>query len=94
MAEAPKIAPLTIEGKARVERVLERALTDISYRERLRDDPWSALNDTDLRPDEKKMLFAMHRVALEEWGIDVRRFRSFLRDNGFKINPTLEHDKS
>jgi hypothetical protein len=27
----------------------------------------------------------MRRVALEEWGVDVRSFRSFVLDNGNKL---------
>lgn len=91
--EPPRIAPLSVEGKVRVEKVLDKALTNIEFREHLLDDPWAALNETDLTPDEKKMMFTLHRVALEEWGIDVRRFRSFLRDNGFKLSPVMKSEK-
>lgn len=87
-AKAPRIAQLTKEGKERVERVLEKALNDISFREKLLNDPHEALKNTDLTKDEMIMLYSLHRVALEEWGIDVRRFRSFMRDNGFKADRT------
>jgi hypothetical protein len=31
------------------------------------------------------VLAGMRRVALEEWGVDVRSFRSFVLDNGNKL---------
>jgi hypothetical protein len=91
--EPLKIRPLTVEGKARVEALLARALEDIEFRELLLDDPDQAMRETDLTPDEKKMVYSMHRVALEEWGVDVRRYRAFLRDNGFKIAPSLPSER-
>ena len=83
----PRIEPLTEEGKARIERVLEQALRDISFRELLLENPNEALKDTDLTNQEKIMLHSLHRVALEEWGLDVRKYRAYLRDNGFKVGP-------
>jgi hypothetical protein len=50
-------------------------------------DPGRALADTDLTEGEKHMLSSMRRVALEEWGVDVRKYRAFLRDNGYKPSP-------
>lgn len=79
------IAPLTIEAKARVEAVLARALEDIAFRELLTVNPVLALEDSGLTVDEIKVVSTMRRVALEEWGIDVRKYRTFLLDNGFKI---------
>lgn len=76
------IAQLDAAAKARVEGVLTRAAKDIEFRELLLADPAGALADTDLTDDEKAMLGAGRRVALEEWGVDVRRFRAFLMDNG------------
>lgn len=77
-------AALTPEGKVRVETVLARAAQDISFRELLLADPVAALSDTDLTEEERHALASMRRVALEDWGVDVRRFRTFLMDNGNK----------
>lgn len=78
------IQALTTEGKLRIERVLSRAATDIEFREALLRDPEASLAALDLSATERRALGAMRRVALEEWGVDVRRFRAFLRDNGVK----------
>lgn len=72
-------------SKRRVEAVLARAAEDIEFRELLFADPEAALKDSDLTDDEKAALSPMRRVALEEWGVDVRRFRAFLMDNGAKF---------
>lgn len=79
------VNPLAADGKERVETVLRRAAEDINFRERLLDNPAEALKDTDLTEDEATMLASMRRVALEEWGVDVRAFRSFVLDNGNKL---------
>jgi hypothetical protein len=79
------VQPLTADGKERVEHVLRRAADDIDFRERLMANPTEALKDTDLTPDEATVLATMRRVALEEWGVDVRSFRSFVLDNGNKL---------
>ncbi|MGF1647350.1 MAG: Os1348 family NHLP clan protein [Kineosporiaceae bacterium] len=79
------VQPLTADGKERVENVLRRAADDIDFRERLMANPTEALKDTDLTPDEATVLATMRRVALEEWGVDVRSFRSFVLDNGNKL---------
>lgn len=73
------------DARTRVERVLSRAAQDITFREQLLADPTAALADTDLTDEEKDALGGMRRVALEEWGVDVRRFRAFLMDNGNKF---------
>lgn len=80
-----EVAPLTIEAKARVEAVLARALENIAFRELLTVNPVLALEDSGLTVDEIKVVSTMRHVALEEWGIDVRKDRTFLLDNGFKI---------
>lgn len=79
------IPQLDTQAKERVEGVLARAADDIAFRELLLADPAEALKDSDLTDDEKQALSHMRRVALEEWGVDVRRFRSFLMDNGNKF---------
>ncbi len=79
------LKPLTAEGKQRVEAILTRAAGDIEFRELLLVDPEAALSDADLTEDERRALTSMRRVALEEWGVDVRQFRTFLMDNGAKI---------
>lgn len=79
------IAPITPESKERVEEILTKAAQDISFREALLEDPESTLESYDLSPDEKFALSTMKRVALEEWGIDVRNYRAFLMDNGYKM---------
>jgi hypothetical protein len=76
---------LTAEGKQRIEAVLARAAEDIEFRELLLLSPESALENTDLTEDERALLSTMKRVALEEWGVDVRLYRSFLMDNGFSF---------
>lgn len=72
-------------AKQRVEAVLTRAAEDIAFREQLLADPQAALADTDLTAEERQALATMRRVALEEWGVDVRRYRAFLMDNGTKF---------
>ncbi|MFF5985897.1 Os1348 family NHLP clan protein [Prauserella flavalba] len=79
------IPQLDEEAKQRVEAVLSRAAEDIEFRELLLADPEAALKDSDLTDEEKTALSSMRRVALEEWGVDVRRFRAFLMDNGNKF---------
>lgn len=79
------VPQLDAEAKQRVEAVLSRAAEDIEFRELLLADPEAALKDSDLTEDEKTALSTMRRVALEEWGVDVRRFRAFLMDNGNKF---------
>jgi hypothetical protein len=77
------IIPLLDDAaRARVEAILARSAEDITFREQLLADPDAALADTDLTEPEKAALGTMRRVALEEWGVDVRRFRAFLMDNG------------
>ncbi|WP_280381672.1 hypothetical protein [Nocardia wallacei] len=76
------IPQLDDAAKVRVEAVLSRAAEDIEFRELLLADPAAALAETDLTDDEKAILGTGRRVALEEWGVDVRRFRAFLMDNG------------
>lgn len=80
------IARLTPDGKRRVEAVLARAASDITFRAMLLENPEQALAETDLADDERAVFGPLRRVALEEWGVDVRRFRMFLRDNGVKID--------
>lgn len=80
-----EVQPLTADGKERVEAVLRRAAEDIGFRELLLQNPAEALKDTDLTEDEAQVLASMRRVALEEWGVDVRSFRSFVLDNGNKL---------
>lgn len=80
-----EVQPLTTDGKERVESVLRRAAEDITFRELLLENPAEALKDTDLTEDEAAVLGTMRRVALEEWGVDVRSFRSFVLDNGNKL---------
>jgi hypothetical protein len=63
-----------------------RAAGDINFRETLLNNPEIALENSGLDVDEIRMVSNMRRVGLEEWGIDVRRFRSFLRDNGNKVS--------
>jgi len=79
------IAKLTADGKRRVEAVLARAAEDITFRAMLLENPEQALAGSDLDADERALFGPMRRVALEEWGVDVRRFRAFLRDNGTKL---------
>ena len=81
--EAPR---LTTQSRDRIVQCLLRAANDISYREQLLNAPEAALQTSGLDPDEIRMVSTMRRVGLEEWGIDVRRFRSFLRDNGNKVS--------
>jgi hypothetical protein len=86
VSETVRAVPdLTPEAKQRIESILDRASADIRFREELLRDPQAALASSDLTSEEVRILSSLKRVALEEWGIDVRRFRAFLRDNGFKI---------
>lgn len=87
-----EVSPLTPDGKVRVEAVLRRAADDIGFRESLLSNPSEALKDTDLTAEEAGVLASMRRVALEEWGVDVRSFRSFVLDNGNKLTVADEVD--
>lgn len=81
---------LTAAGKARLQAVLKRAAQDITFREALLQNPEQALKGTNLTAAEIKVVGDLHRVRIEEYGIDVRKFRSFLRDNGTK-RPALTY---
>ena len=81
--EAPT---LTLQTKQAIEAILRRAAEDMDFRRSLMEEPDVALADYDLGEQERALLSDMRRVALEEWGVDVRRFRAFLRDNGNKIS--------
>jgi len=82
IVKAPLLTPDT---KAKVEHVLQRALDDVEFREMLLMNPVEALRDVDLGAPEKAILSRMKRVQLEEWGVDMRRYRAVARDNGNKI---------
>lgn len=84
------VPKLSTEGKQRVEAVLTRAAEDIEFRTLLLRDPDAALAGIELEDAERAMFGQMRRVALEEWGVDVRRYRAFLRDNGRKISPVVQ----
>jgi hypothetical protein len=84
------VKPLTSEGKIRVETILQQAAKDIKFRELLTENPKEALKNSGLTEEEISVISTMRRVALEEWGIDVRPFRGFLRDNGFKITEIMK----
>lgn len=79
------MSTLSIGGKSRVEAVLRQAAEDIRFREQLLTEPAGALEGFDLTPEERQVLSSMRRTALEEWGVDVRRFRTFLMDNGNRV---------
>lgn len=85
ISKPQNVTPLTTEGKKRIESILERAVKDIEFRELLLADPNAALQNSDLTREEFEVLSSMRRVKLEEWGVDVRRFRAWMRDNGNKI---------
>ena len=78
------MAKLSKASRARLEEVLERAARDIKFREMLRTSPEAALAGSGLSKAEITLVSTLKRVALEEWGVDIRRFRAFLRDNGNK----------
>lgn len=73
------------DSQLRIENILSRAATDIVFRNLLLEKPEEALCDSDLTTEERKLVSNLRRVQLEELGLDVRRFRSFLRDNGTKV---------
>jgi hypothetical protein len=79
--------PLTSERKAAIEAVLNKAAQNVNFREQLLSKPEVALKDSGLSSEDRAMLCNMRRVELEEWGIDVRGARAFLRDNGNKATP-------
>lgn len=81
------VSNLSRASKSRVESVLMRAAQDINFREMLLTNPTKALESTDLTQEEIEVLSSMQRVKLEEWGVDVRRFRAWMRDNGNKYIP-------
>jgi hypothetical protein len=76
------VAPLAAEKKAIVEGILERASSDIEFREKLLLNPQEALKDSGLTPEEKEILVSLKKVKLEEWGVDTRRYLMMARDNG------------
>lgn len=78
---------LSTESKTKVEEVLRRAAEDIAFRELLLTQPAEALEGVELTVEEKELLVSMRRTVLEEWGVDVRRFRTFLMDNGNSAHP-------
>ncbi len=78
---------LTTESKTRVEQILARAANDIEFRKQLLAEPATALEGLELSDAERAVFTTLRRVSLEEWGVDVRRYRAFLRDNGNKISP-------
>lgn len=80
------IAPLSQETKAKVEEILKRATEDVAFREELIANPDTALSNSDLSDDEKKLVGSLRRVKLEEWGVDVKHYRMVLRDNGNKMS--------
>lgn len=80
------IPALTPELKKKVESILAQAAQDISFRERLQKDPEQVLTAQGLTKQQASVVSDLRRVKLEEWGVDVRKFRSFLRDNGNKID--------
>ena len=67
--------------------ILEKAQQDIEFREQLLNDPQLALSDYKiiLSPASYEALTMFRRVALEELGIDIRKYREHTRDNGAKI---------
>lgn len=65
---------------------MSQAAQDIAFRERLQTAPREVLLAQGLTEEEAAVVADLRRVKLEEWGVDVRRFRSFLRDNGNKID--------
>lgn len=79
------VEPLTPESKKTIEELLERASNDLTFREQLLNKPDDALSSTSLSQSDKEVLSLMRRVALEEWGVDVQKYRAFLRDNGAKM---------
>jgi hypothetical protein len=84
-----RVPTLTPELRTAVEAVLTKAATDVRFREQLQTDPDAALAGAGLPPGVCEFVSQLRRVGLEEWGIDVRRFRSFLRDNGNKVVPDV-----
>lgn len=69
--------------------ILEKANSDIDFRNSILNNPESIIKDFDaiLSPTSKQALTMYRRVALEELGIDMRRFREGggARDNGAKV---------
>lgn len=67
--------------------ILEKAQQDIEFREKMLNEPESALTDYKivLSPASMEALTMFRRVALEELGIDIRKYREHLRDNGAKV---------
>lgn len=67
--------------------ILEKAQQDIEFREQILKEPQAALTDYKiiLSPASFEALTMFRRVALEELGIDIRKYREHLRDNGAKI---------
>lgn len=73
-------------SKERMTRVLMRAAKDPNFRRVLLSSPDKVAGSVKLSQQEHELLAELKRVKLEEWGLDVRRFRAFLRDNGNKVS--------
>ncbi|MDP9651467.1 hypothetical protein J2793_006942 [Paraburkholderia caledonica] len=69
-------------NKRVIQDLLTRAAEDISFREALLLDPEKALSGSGLSDDERRIVGSLKKVQLEEWGVDVRRYRAAVRDNG------------
>jgi hypothetical protein len=73
-------------NQATIQQILTRAAADIAFREELLMNPEKALSGCGLSEEEKQIVGSLKKVQLEEWGIDVRRFRAAVRDNGNSIS--------
>lgn len=84
-----KSVPLPKDAKTRIEKVLKLAAKDIEFRQKLLRRPKTALKGMDLEPREVELLVHLTRVGLEEVGVNIRKFRAFLHDNG-NSSPALQ----
>lgn len=94
MSDEKKYEPLNDVEKALIYDFLERVQSTESFKENLIKDPEVTLSTATpnipytklLRPNLLKVLGDLRRVALEEIGIDVSKYRDVLADNGFKLS--------
>jgi hypothetical protein len=77
---------LTFEQKSRIETMLDKAVSDDEFRNDLLSQPKRLLAQFKLSRKEVDVLSEMSMMELEELGIDVRQYRSFLRKDGQKFS--------
>jgi hypothetical protein len=74
----------SVIGRGKVDEILSKALLDGEFRVALLTRASEALSMEELSAQELELLSDLQSDALEEYGIDVRPYRGFLRVDGQK----------